>query len=163
MLHRALKEQGKLKQTIIQLHLSGTARSGKTSLARRLMGKNAREDEPSTGVATNVARVDIVKNSVLVEEAEWRVLRDLYEESSVILINGIGASMSHGDRDYHVESDSDQPLADVSEVSSRTESKLPSKQSIRYIYSWSVLHVNGEYCFHMHHSTVDSGFYAQRD
>ena len=78
---------------IVQLHLSGTARSGKTSLIRRLLGKKAREIEPSTGVADKAVRVDIVKRSVIVDETVWREIKDLSEESTVIL-NGMRGEMS---------------------------------------------------------------------
>ena len=89
VLNKAWKEGGKLEQTIVQLHLSGTARSGKTSLIRRLTGKHARKDEPSTGVADKAVRVDIAKTSMIVENTDnanvWREIRDINEESTLIL------------------------------------------------------------------------------
>ena len=98
MLNRAFEEKliGTLEQVIVQLHLSGTARSGKTSLIRRLMGKKARETEPSTGVADKAVRVDIVKRSVVVDETIWKEIKDLNEESTFIL-NGMRSEMSKAD------------------------------------------------------------------
>ena len=106
------------------------------------MGKKAREDEPSTGVATNVVRVDIVKNVVLVDkEKEWKVLNDINEESSVIL-NGIRSSMSVCDDDNYIEADRDcslthaptqTPTAQPTDSGLCRES-LPGRVMRRYIY-----------------------------
>lgn len=100
VLDKAIRDGGLLRQTIVQLHLCGTARSGKTSLIRRLMSKKAREHEPSTGVVDKAVRVDIDKSSIVVETTHnssvWREIKTTGEEST-LLLTGMRENMSEAD------------------------------------------------------------------
>ncbi len=100
VLNKAFRDGGILQQTIVQLHLSGTARSGKTSLTRRLMGKKARKNEPSTGVADKAVRMDIDKYSIIVDTTDtssiWREIKTTDDESTLIL-TGMREGMSDAD------------------------------------------------------------------
>ncbi len=97
VLNKAISDDGELQQSIVQLHLSGTARSGKTSLIRRLMGKKAREIEPSTGVVEKPVRVDIDKSAIIVKTDKnsrmWKEIKTTNEEST-LLLTGMRESMS---------------------------------------------------------------------
>lgn len=64
----------------------GLPRSGKTSTKNRLIGKPAVHQQPSTGVAENVSRVEIEKTTIEVQSPyAWHVLDSLDDETAVIV------------------------------------------------------------------------------
>jgi GTPase SAR1 family protein len=83
---QAMRERGAVDQIIMQGIFFGLPRSGKTSTKRRLVGKGAIAQQPSTGVAENVSHVEIEKSTVqFVSQLLWNEVTDLNEETAMIV------------------------------------------------------------------------------
>ena len=84
----AVKEKGKLDQTIMQCVFVGPPRSGKSSLIKRLTGERPSRSLPSTGVAEKVIQVEIRKpmaSTVKAKDLAWNKLSFNDEATSLMM------------------------------------------------------------------------------
>ena len=83
---RAIKDKGSIDQIMMQGVFFGLPRSGKTSVKKRLVGKKLEQQQPSTGVAEKVTRVEIGKSMVqFVSRAVWNEIFDLNDEATIVV------------------------------------------------------------------------------
>ena len=85
LFHEAVSSGGSRHLTVMQAAFRGNARSGKTSLLNVMLGKEAKPDEPSTGVICKPARIEITRSTVMVDEHDWTPIVDLDEEAVLLV------------------------------------------------------------------------------
>lgn len=85
----AVETNGLLIQTVMQAILHGNAGFGKTSLIKSLLGLKSNENEKSTGVMKEPARIEL--SAVCVEGSDsslqWKHIEDLQEETALLVRN----------------------------------------------------------------------------
>ena len=74
---RAIREKGAVDQIIMQGIFFGLPRSGKTSTKKRLTGKKPSLEQPSTGVAEEVTRVEIEGQQPILEQPSTGVAEEV--------------------------------------------------------------------------------------
>ena len=82
---QAIKEKGAIDHIVMQGIFFGLPRSGKTSTKKRLIGKKAAKEQPSTGVLEEVTQIEIEKTTVqLFSQSYWSEVADLSEEAAIV-------------------------------------------------------------------------------
>ena len=79
---QAIAEKGAIEQTAMQGVFIGYPRSGKTTSKKRLVGKKPEMNQASTGVAENVARIEIEKSTVY---SSWKEVTELNDETAIVV------------------------------------------------------------------------------
>ena len=83
---RAIKDKGSIDQIMMHGVFFGLPRSGKTSVKKRLVGRKLKQQQPSTGIAEKVTRVEIGKSMVqFVSRAVWNEIFNLNDEATVVV------------------------------------------------------------------------------
>ena len=105
----AINSRGKLDHTVMQGVFLGPARSGKSSLIKRLLKEKLNSTSPSTGAAEKVIKVNVKKSSSIatsIFESSW--LRLTYNSEAVRLMMFIAKTYKNEPRratqhysDYH--------------------------------------------------------------